>query len=104
MTLIEVETYLGERITGESWSDILHHLKVTNFSRPQDLAELMSRLQMRVKQATGEVIAIGTHSDFGHELARIGFLRILKEEKSSGDTRANNGGNLKGCQRENTDT
>ena len=104
MTLIEVETYLGERITGESWSDILHHLKVTNFSRPQDLAELMSRLQMRVEQATGEVIAIGTHSDFGHELARIGFLRILKEEKNSGDTTRNNGDHLKGCQRENTDT
>ena len=97
MVHIEVETYLGERITGESWSDILHRLRATNFSRPQDLAELMSRLQMRVKQATGEVIAIGTHSDFGHELARIGFLRILKEEIDSGNKRPDNSGHCKGC-------
>ena len=97
MVHIEVETYLGERITGESWSDILHHLKVTNYSQPQDLAELMSRLQMRVKQATGEVIAIGTHSDFGHELARIGFLRILKEEINSDNTRPDIVDHLKGC-------
>ena len=104
MVHIEVETYLGERITGESWSDILHRLKATNYSRPQDLAELMSRLQMRVKQAVGEVIAIGTHSDFGHELARIGFLRILKEETNSGDTRTNNDDHPKGCQAQSTDT
>ena len=97
MVHIEVETYLGERITGESWSDILHHLQAANFSRPQDLAELMSRLQMRVKQATGEVIAIGTHGDFGHELARIGFLRILKEEINSGNKRPYNQGHCKGC-------
>ena len=97
MVHIEVETYLGERITGKSWSDILHRLRATNFSRPQDLAELMSRLQMRVKQATGEVIAIGTHGDFGHELARIGFLRILKEEISNGDTRPDIVDHLKGC-------
>ena len=97
MVHIEVETYLGERITGESWSDILHRLRATNFSRPQDLAELMSRLQMRVKQATGEVIAIGTHSDFGHELARIGFLRILKEEINSDNTRPDIVDHLKGC-------
>ena len=97
MVHIEVETYLGERITGESWSEVLHHLKATNFSRPQDLAELMSRLQMRVKQATGEVIAIGTHGDFGHELARIGFLRILKEEINSDNTRPDIVDHLKGC-------
>ena len=97
MVHIEVETYLGERITGESWSDILHHLKAANFSRPQDLAELMSRLQMRIKQATGEVIAIGTHGDFGHELARIGFLRILTEEINSGNTRPDIVDHLKGC-------
>ena len=97
MVHIEVETYLGERITGESWSDILHRLRATNFSRPQDLAELMSRLQMRIKQATGEVVAIGTHSDFGHELARIGFLRILKEEINSGNKRPDNPGHCKGC-------
>ena len=97
MVHIEVETYLGERITGESWSDILHHLKAANFSRPQDLAELMSRLQVRVKQATGEVIAIGTHGDFGHELARIGFLRILKEEINSDNTRPDIVDHLKGC-------
>ena len=97
MVHIEVETYLGERITGESWSDILHRLRATNFSRPQDLAELMSRLQMRGKQATGEVIAIGTHGDFGHELARIGFLRILKEEINSGNKRPDNPGHCKGC-------
>ena len=98
MVHIEVETYLGERITGESWSDILHRLRATNFSRPQDLAELMSRLQMRVKQATGEVIAIGTHGDFGHELARIGFFRILKEEiNNSGNKRPDNPGHCKGC-------
>ena len=97
MVHIEVETYLGERITGESWSDILHRLRATNFSRPQDLAELMSRLQMRIKQATGEVIAIGTHGDFGHELARIGFLRILKEEINSDNTRPDIVDHLKGC-------
>jgi len=97
MVHIEVETYLGERITGESWSDILHHLKATNFSRPQDLAELMSRVQMRIKQATGEVIAIGTNGDFGDELARIGFLRILKEEINSGNKRPDNPGHCKGC-------
>lgn len=85
MTGVHVQTYLGEEITGATWGDILTHLKLTNYSNPQDLEELMTRLKMRVKTFTGEVIAVGTHRDFGHELARIGFLKILHEETLDDD-------------------
>lgn len=85
MALIEVETYLGERITGATWADILHTLQVTNFSNPKDLAELMERLRHRIEVFTGQVIAVGTHRDFGHELQRVGFLRIVKEKDANDD-------------------
>jgi len=88
MELIEVETYLGERITGESWEDILRFLKLTNFSNPKDLEELMSRLRHRIKVFTGDVVQAGTYEEFGYELQRVGFLKILsaKEANSGQDT------------------
>ena len=88
MELIEVETYLGERITGETYEDILHFLKVTNFSNPKDLEELKARLRKRIEVFTGEVIGVGTHREFVHELQRVGFLKIIsaKEVTSGQDT------------------
>lgn len=79
MTLIEVETYLGEQFSGDSWEDILTQLKSMNFSRPQDLQELMTNIAERIKTAQGDVVAIGTYEDFGHELERVKFLTIIKE-------------------------
>lgn len=79
MTLIEVETYLGEQFSGDSWEDILTQLKAMNFSRPQDLQELMTNIAERIKTAQGDVVAIGTYEDFGHELERVKFLTIIKE-------------------------
>tara|TARA_R110000765_G_scaffold232189_1_gene335561 strand:+ start:292 stop:570 length:279 start_codon:yes stop_codon:yes gene_type:complete len=77
MPLIEVEIYNGERITGETWEDILHALKAMNFNDPKDLEELKTRLRHRIKVFTGNVIGAGTHEDFGYELQRVGFLKIL---------------------------
>lgn len=79
MTLIEVETYLGEQFSGDSWEDILTQLKAMNFSRPQDLQELMTNIAERIKTAQGDVVAVGTYEDFGHELERVKFLTIIKE-------------------------
>ena len=79
MTLIEVETYLGEQFSGDSWEDILTQLKAMNFSRPQDLQELMTNIAERIKTAQGDVVAVGTYEDFGHELERVKFLTIIRE-------------------------
>ena len=50
-----------------------------NFSRPQDLQELMTNIAERIKTAQGDVVAIGTYEDFGHELERVKFLTIIRE-------------------------
>ena len=78
---ITVETYDGVRITGRNWEDILRQMKAMNFSQPQTLEELMASLARRIKIGTGEVVGVGTYADFGHELARIGYLKIMEEKK-----------------------
>ena len=92
MKLVEVELYTGERITGETWEDILRTLKLTNFSNPKDLEELMLRLRYRIEVFTGEVIGVGTHCEFIHELQRVGFLKIISA-KLNGTEERNQGGN-----------
>ena len=92
MKLVEVELYTGERITGETWEDILRTLKLTNFSNPKDLEELMSRLRYRIEVFTGEVIGVGTHREFIHELQRVGFLKIISTTLNGTEER-NQGGN-----------
>ena len=89
MESIQVETYLGERISADSWEGILHFLKVTNFSKPEDLQELMTRLRHRIKVFSGDVINVGTYEEFGHELERVGFLKIIREVNDDSDTTAN---------------
>ena len=92
MKLVEVELYTGERITGETWEDILRTLKLTNFSNPKDLEELMFRLRHRIEVFTGETIGVGTYQDFIHELQRVGFLKIISA-KLNGTEERNQGGN-----------
>ena len=92
MKLVEVELYTGERITGETWEDILRTLKLTNFSNPKDLEELMLRLRYRIEVFTGETIGVGTYQDFIHELQRVGFLKIISA-KLNGTEERNQGGN-----------
>ena len=41
----------------------------------------MASLARRIKIGTGEVVGVGTYADFGHELARIGYLKIMEEKK-----------------------
>jgi len=77
---ITVETYDGVIITGRNWEDILRQMKAMNFSQPQTLEELMAGLAHRIKIGTGEVVGVGTSEDFGHELARIGYLKIMEEQ------------------------
>ena len=83
MERIEVEIYTGERITGETWEDILHTLRFTYFSNSKDLEELMFRLRHRIEVFTGQTIAVGTHRDFVYELQRVGFLKILSAKEES---------------------
>ena len=92
MKLVEFELYTGERITGETWEDILRTLKLTNFSNPKDLEELMLRLRYRIEVFTGETIGVGTYQDFIHELQRVGFLKIISA-KLNGTEERNQGGN-----------
>ena len=84
MSGITVLTHDGEVFSGESWESILRQFKAMNFSEPADLAALMAGLAHRIEVASGETfpsVGIGTYEDYGHELARVGFLTILKEEK-----------------------
>lgn len=80
MRQIRVLTYMGEEINGNSWDEILGVLKASNYGRPADLQETMQRLAERIYTVAGEVVGIGTYEDFGHELQRVGFLKILKDE------------------------
>ena len=92
MESIEVEIYTGERITGETWEDILSTLKLMNFSNPKDLEETMSRLRHRIKVFTGQTVGVGTHREFVHELQRVGFLKIISANLN-GIEEQNQGGN-----------
>ena len=78
---ITIETYDGVLISGKNWEDIMRQMKAMNFSQPHTLEELMAGLAHRIKIGTGEVVGIGTYADFGHELARIGYLEIKEEKK-----------------------
>lgn len=84
MSLITIQTHDGEVFSSESWEGILRQFKAMNYSEPADLEALMAGLRHRIEVASGEAfpsVGVGTYADFGHELQRVGFLRILKEDK-----------------------
>jgi hypothetical protein len=76
---ITVQTYMDEVFTADSWDDLVGQLKLTNFSQPQDKAELMERVAWRIKQWQGEGIKFGTCEEFIRELDRVGFLTIMNK-------------------------
>ena len=81
MSQITVRTNDGEIFTGESWESILRQFKAMNFSEPADLAELMANIAHRYEVLSGDTfptVGVGTYEDFGRELERIGFLKILE--------------------------
>jgi hypothetical protein len=85
MSNITVQTHDGEVFSGETWESILLQFKAMNFSEPADLEALMAGLSHRIEVASGETfpgenVRIGTYADYGHELANVGFLRILEED------------------------
>ena len=89
MSGITVLTHDGEVFSGETWEAILLQFKAMNFSEPADLSALMTGLSHRIEVASGEAfpsVGIGTYEDYGHELERVGFLQILKEEKDEPST------------------
>ena len=82
---ITVQTYMGEVFTADSWDDLVGQLKLTNFSQPQDKAELMERVAWRIEQWQGEGIKFGTCEDFIRELDRVGFLEITDKPPEGKD-------------------
>ena len=95
MGRITVITNDGEVFTGESWAAILRQFKVMNFSEPADLEELMANISHRYEVMSGNQFPTGgggTYEDFGMELQKIGFLKIIEGGKNgqgfSGDNTA----------------
>jgi hypothetical protein len=85
MGIVTVVTHDGEVFTGNDWEAILTQFRAMNFSEPKDLAALMANLSHRIEVASGQTfpgegVSIGTYADYGYELERVGFLRILEEK------------------------
>tara|TARA_R100000808_G_scaffold24812_1_gene58502 strand:+ start:1177 stop:1437 length:261 start_codon:yes stop_codon:yes gene_type:complete len=81
MSQITVRTSDGEIFTGESWESILRQFKAMNFSEPADLQELMANIAHRYEVISGDTfptVGVGTYEDFGMELQKVGFLKILE--------------------------
>jgi len=77
---LAIETYLGEVFEDVSWEGLVKQLRLTNFSQPENKAELMERVAWRIKQWKGEAIQFGSYEDFIRELARVRFLQIVTDE------------------------
>ena len=77
---LAIKTYLGEVFEDVSWEGLVKQLRLTNFSQPENKAELMERVAWRIKQWKGEAIQFGSYEDFIRELARVRFLQIVTDE------------------------